>query len=221
MLLLPLIIIADQACLRGENNVDMGGIMEALSLPCTFSNEIPRPVPPPTITWFRNGVLVASAPSGTPPMLDMNFLLQFPILNMGVFDATTIAFLQNGQLIFNTETFVNISMPALGNLTATTTPAQARAQLFNIMRGNWECVANNTLGEGSLQYNIRMCGKLKVLGNIGMTILYSRSNIWQENIFAKPSCSGINCRNIIHFTNVVEIVTHSLLYVIINTRERI
>ena len=156
-----LLLLADQPCLPGlVTPGDNGGILEAVTLPCMVSDTSPRPVPLPTVTWFRNDVLVGSGQSGTALDIDPGFLMQFPILNMGVFDAQPFAFLGQ-EIVFSTPLITNITMPMVGGLPGNATLAQARAQLFNtVLLGNWVCVANNTLGTSSIQYNIRMCGKL-------------------------------------------------------------
>ena len=128
-------------------------------LPCMVSDTVPRPVPLPDVTWFRNNVLVGTGESGTHLEPDSGFRMQFPILNLGVFDQQPFVFL--GQdMVFSTSIITNITSPMMGGLPADTTTAQARAELFNILLGNWVCVANNTLGMDSVEYNIRMCGKL-------------------------------------------------------------
>ena len=162
--------IVDDTCLPGESAFPTGdteGIMVTVQLGCSVSAEVPQPVPPPTLTWFRSGVEVArAAVSGTMFELNMDFLMEFPILITGVFSvggtvSPTFQVLQSGLLIFNTL-FDNISDPMLGNLPMDITLRQARAMLFDILLANWTCAANNTLGTSSVQHNIRMCGKLNV-----------------------------------------------------------
>ena len=136
-------------------------------LGCTVSNEVPRPVPPPTVTWLRNGAPVASTVLGAGFNLDMDFLMQFPILTPGVFShdrgyiSLTFQVLSSGELFFNTR-FDNISNPMLGNLPVDITLRQARAKLFDILLANWTCVANNSLGTSAVEHHIEMCGKLDV-----------------------------------------------------------
>ena len=136
-------------------------------LSCTVSNEVPRPVPPPTLTWLRNGVPAASAFIGEAFDVDMAFLMQFPILTPGVFShdrgyiTPTFQVLLSGELFFSTE-FTNISDPLLGNLPVSTTRRQARAMIFDIILANWTCMANNSLGTAVVEYHIGMCGKLDV-----------------------------------------------------------
>ena len=136
-------------------------------LGCTISNEVPRPVPPPTITWLRNSVPAASASFGGHFDVDMDFLMQFPILTTGVFSGYFGAIgpifqvLISGELFFSTE-FINITNPMLGNLPESTTRRQVRAMLFDILLANWTCVANNSLGTSAVEHHIGMCGKLDV-----------------------------------------------------------
>ena len=130
-------------------------------LSCTVSNEVPRPVPQPTITWLRNGVPAASALFGGVFDVDMSFLVRFPILNPGVFSFPIFHVLFTGELLFSTE-FTNITNPMLGNLPESTTRRQARAMLFDILLANWTCMASNSLGTSSVEHHIGMCGKLDV-----------------------------------------------------------
>ena len=154
-------LIADDTCLLGANAGDNGGIMMTVVLQCTVLNEVPQPIPLPTLMWFRDGVLAASASFGSDFEVDMAFLIQFPILFAGVFDIPILLFLSNGSLVFSTI-FTNITNATLGNLPVDTTPAQARAMLFDILLANWTCAANNTLGLSTVEHQIRMCGKYRL-----------------------------------------------------------
>jgi hypothetical protein len=144
---------SEEAAPPGED----GGITETLF--CTVPNEIPRPVPPPTLTWFRNGVQAASAGLG----VDMDFEMQFPILITGVFGGGTTVIptfqvLTSGELVFTTN-FNNITDAMLGQLAPGTTLRQAKMMLFDILIADWMCVANNTLGSSSVENTFRRCGK--------------------------------------------------------------
>lgn len=154
--------IAVNECRQGANAAlpgPDGGIVLTETLPCPIPNEIPRPVPLPTRTWFRDGVLAASALRGETVNVDMAFLMQFPILNMGAFDTAPFQVLVSGDLVFTTA-FTNITNPMMAGLAPGTTLSQARAMLFDILLANWTCVANNSLGASSISNFIRMCGKL-------------------------------------------------------------
>ena len=168
--------IVDDTCIPGESAFppgDEGGVQVSVDLGCTISTAVPRPVPPPTLRWLRDGREVARAMTqGQPFDVAMDFLMDFPILTTGVFSSdvmgggttisSTFVALTGGELIINTR-FDNISNPMLGNLPVGTTFRQARAMLFEILLANWTCVANNTFGSAAVQHNIRMCGKLDVL----------------------------------------------------------
>lgn len=128
---------------------------------CSISNEVPRPVPPPTLRWFRNGVEVARASFGGNFAVEMDFLMQFPILMPMVFDVPVFQVLSSGQIVF-TNAFTNITNAMIGNIPDASV-AQARAMVFNLLLANWTCASNNSLGASAIAYNIRMCGELKVL----------------------------------------------------------
>ena len=140
--------------------------MVTVVLQCTILNKVPRPIPLPTLMWFRDGVLAASASFGSDFGVDVVFLRQFPILFAGVFDIPILLFSSNGSLVFTTV-FTNIINATLGNLFVDTTPAQARAILFDILLANWMCVANNTLGLSTVEHHISMCSKLPQHNEMG------------------------------------------------------
>ena len=153
-------LIAVNEC-RQDANAAMPGIGILLTefVPCPVPNEVPRPIPPPTITWFRDGVPAASATQGENFDVNKALLIEFPILNMGVFGFSPLQVLYSGELVFTTE-ITNITNPMLGGLAPDVTLSEARALLFNILLANWTCVANNTLGLSSVSNFLRMCGKL-------------------------------------------------------------
>ena len=138
---------------------DLAGNVVVLTerFPCpVISDTPPRPVPPPTLTWFRNGVRAASATMGEIFVEDEAFLEENFILMMGVFSIDPFLVLQsNGELVFTTDVD-NITNPMLGG----TSVMQARADLLDILLANWTCVANNTLGLSSTSNLLRRCGKL-------------------------------------------------------------
>ena len=166
-----IILIAGDTCLLGENRAvpgDDGGIMETVQLQCTVNIEVPRPVPLPSLTWFRNGLEVARFAFGDFKFDITNFQMQFPILTPGVFSSSSGIFLpfqifSSGEVVFTTEFFNNITMPMLGNLAPDTTLRQARAILFDILLANWTCVAYSSLGTAAVEYLIGVCGKLEEL----------------------------------------------------------
>ena len=167
-------LIAGDTCLLGENRAmpgDDGGIMVTVQLQCTVKNEVPLPIPPPSLTWFRNGSEVARAAIfGTSFELDINFQMQFPILTPGVFNFPTFQIFSSGEVVFTTESFDNITMPMLGDLAPDTTLHQARAMLFDdILLANWTCVAYNSLGTAAVEYLIGVCGKLEEVLHFDMT----------------------------------------------------
>ena len=153
-------LIAVIDCRQGANTaMPEVGILLTETLPCPVPNEVPRPVPPPTIMWFRNGVPAASATRGENFDLDMDFLNAFPSLRAGVFNIPIFQVLTDGDLVFTTR-FENITNPMLGELPPDIAFSDARDRLFNILLANWTCVANNTLGLSSVSNFLRMCGKL-------------------------------------------------------------
>ena len=158
-------LIAGDTCLLGENRAmpgDDGGIMVTVQLQCTVNWEVPQPIPLPSLTWFRNGSEVARAATfGEAFELDINFQMQFPILTPGVFSFPTFQVLSNGKVVFTTESLGNITMPVLGDLAPDTTLRQARTMLFDILLANWTCVAYSSLGTATVEYLIRVCGKLE------------------------------------------------------------
>ena len=181
-----IINITDDTCIPGVNTAapgDDGGTMATVRLGCRVLREIPQPIPPPTLTWFRNGVpAAASEEFGYSFDVNMNFLMQFPILSVGVFGSSrhggiivpALQVLPSGELIFNTE-FNNITDPILGNLAPDTTLRQARAMLLDILFANWTCVANNSLGSSAVEHHIEACGKLTRLqfGEVAQYLFYS------------------------------------------------
>ena len=48
--------------------------MVTVVLQCTVLNEVPRPIPLPTLMWFRDGVEAASALFGGDFVMDMALL---------------------------------------------------------------------------------------------------------------------------------------------------
>ena len=129
--------------------------------------DVPRPVPPPTLAWLRNGEQIAFNPqAGTTfdlnePLL-MRFLIGNPILMSGVFSSggtilPTFQILQSGGILFSTE-FDNITDPMLGNLAPGTTLGEARNMIYGLLIANWTCVANSSLGVSSVENVFRMCG---------------------------------------------------------------
>ena len=128
-------------------------------LDCTILDNVPHPIPLPDRSWFRNGVLVASAQYYQNLILDMAFLMEFPIFTAGVFDFAPLIIASTGQLYYITQ-FTNITMPMLGGLPPDIDFPTARGLLFDLLLGNWTCVANNSLGSSSVEYIIRDCGKL-------------------------------------------------------------
>lgn len=145
-----------------------GGAMALTeTLDCTIPMVVPRPVPPPTVTWFRDGVPAASATAlGNNFDVDTDFLTTFPILTTGILNIPAFQVLDNGQLIFSSE-FTNISNPMMLDLSIPTDVTNeeminiARTMLFEILLANWTCVANSSLGLSSVQNFFRRCGKLK------------------------------------------------------------
>ena len=154
--------IAVNECRRGENPaMPEDGVVLTERFFCPVISETPpRPVPPPTLMWLRDGVPAASATMGEAFTVNPAFLLENPILNMGVFTIIPFLVLQStGDLVLTTA-ISNITNPMLGGLPLSATVRQARAILFDILVANWTCVANNTLGFSSVSNFLRMCGKL-------------------------------------------------------------
>ena len=154
-------LIAVNECHQGENTAMPGdGVALTEMLLCPIISETPpQPVPTPTIMWFRDGVLAASVTMGEAFTVDPEFLLENPILNMGVFIITPFVVMPTGELIFITAVD-NIANAKLGGLQPNATVREARAILFDILLANWTCVASNTLGFSSISNFITMCGKL-------------------------------------------------------------
>ena len=153
-------------CLQSE-----AAAMLTVDLGCPIRSEVPMPVPLPTRYWFRNGQLISTAQSGQDLDPEMSFLDQFPIFNPMVFDIPPFQILSaNGQVVITTE-YNNITNAMLGMLPPGTTVEMTRAMVFNSILGNWTCVANNTLGESSVQYLFRICGECScVYGFLKITI---------------------------------------------------
>ena len=132
-----------------------------LTLDCDVINDVPRAVPLPSLSWFKDGQLVSIIQElGFDfPMIEESFLAENPILIQGVFDILPFGILPSGGAILSTM-FTNITNPMLGNLAPGTNFTQARQLLLDTYLGNWTCVVNNSLGGASVEYIVREYGKL-------------------------------------------------------------
>ena len=146
--------IAANFCRQNAPNISL-----LQELDCTILGDIPQPVPLPDRSWFRDGILVASAQSGQNLNLEASFTMMFPIFIAGVFDITAITLTADGLISYTTR-FINITMPMLGDLPPDIDLPTARAMVFNLLPGTWTCFVNNSLGSASVEYVIRECGKL-------------------------------------------------------------
>lgn len=125
------------------------------SLDCGVDDpSLPRPNPLPTRTWFKDGQLISSSLYGSHADIEWTFLVENPILMIGVFNIPTFQVLTNGVITMYTG-FNNITSPDLGMLAPETTLEQARELLFDIFLGNWTCHVNNSLGSFSVEYILR------------------------------------------------------------------
>lgn len=167
----PRIIPTVQPCVNGTPTPgEFGGVTVDVTLSCEVSRTPPSPVPIPDVTWFKDGVLVSTGPDRSTLSIDMDFLNQFPSLTMGVFNQDPLGFVAGNTIVLSTSVASNLTSPMLGGFPAGTTVAQARAEVFNtVILGNWECVANNSLGTSSVEYNIRMCGDEPVIPDCAVT----------------------------------------------------
>ena len=128
-----------------------------LFLECDVDFNVPRPIPLPLLSWFKDGELVSSAHLNDFTTIDESFLTTNPILKAGVFDIVPFMVLSDGTAVFTTK-FNNITSPVLGNLPPDITPEQARELLFNTYLGNWTCFVNNSIGSSSVEYIVRKYG---------------------------------------------------------------
>lgn len=137
-----------------------------LTLDCDAINDIPRPVPSPSLSWFKDGQLVLSVQSFNnifnDPIIEETFLAQNPILMPGVFDVQPLLLIFIGDGIHLSTRFTNITNPMLGGLVPDTTLPEARQLVLNTFLGNWTCLVNNSLGSASVEYIISLgeSGKL-------------------------------------------------------------
>ena len=113
--------------------------------------DLPRPIPLPTRFWFKDGQIVSSMQYGASAEIDELFLMENPILTIGVFDFPAFQVLLDGTTVLFTG-FSNISSPELGMIAPGTTLEEARKMLLNIFLGNWTCLVNNSLGSSSVEY---------------------------------------------------------------------
>ena len=137
-----------------------------LILDCDVINDVPRPVPSPSLSWFKDDQLVSSVQLSDDPMIEESFLAQNPILMPGVFDVPPFQIL-GGHVIYLSTAFTNITNPMVGGLAPDITFMQARRLVLNTLLGNWTCLVNNSLGNASVEYIIRDYGKL-----VFVTLLY-------------------------------------------------
>ena len=132
--------------------------MLSLDLECEIDLNVPQPIPPPLLSWFKDGELVSSAEFGQIPEFSMSFLTANPNLMPGVFDIDPLQIMSDGTLMLTTR-FTNISFPiASGNLPPDTTLEQARELLFSSFLGNWMCFVNNSIGSSSVEYVVTEYG---------------------------------------------------------------
>ena len=129
-----------------------------LNLECIVDLNVPRPIPPPLLSWFKNGELVSSVEYGQIPSFTMSFLTANPNLTPGVFDIDPLQITSDGTVMLTTQ-FTNISLPIdLGNLPPDITLEQARELLFDNFLGNWMCFVNNSIGSSSVEYIVTEYG---------------------------------------------------------------
>ena len=132
-------------------------LLTRLSCDVDYS-KLPHPIPLPTRSWFKDSQLVSSTLYGVAAEIDESFLMENPILNLGVFDFLPLQILSDGDItLFNG--FSNITSRELGMLSPSTTLEQAREKLFDIFLGNWTCIVNNSLGSSSVEYILRENGE--------------------------------------------------------------
>ena len=130
-----------------------------LLLECAIDDtRIPRPVPLPILSWFKDGELISSAQSGQNFQIEESYVMANPILTRGVFDFSVLTVLNDGTVALTTSV-TNITLRALGMIPLDTTLEQARELLLNTFLGNWTCVVNNSLGSSSVEYIVGEFGK--------------------------------------------------------------
>ena len=143
--------IAENFCVDRDNDTV---VMLECEIPNDPSNP-PTPQPLPLQSWFKDGELVYTAPLDNTPDID-DFTMDNPVLIPGVLVPTTFTASADGTISYSTEV-MNITF--LPQLPPSTTTEQARQMLFDLLLGNWTCVANNSLGTSSVTYTIRECGE--------------------------------------------------------------
>ena len=133
-------------------------------LPCDVIN---LPQPRPLRTWYKDGNLVYSEPSGDPVDND-EYSMENEILIPGVLEPATYSLFSDGSIRYN-YAVQNISVPQFlpANIT---TIEQARDEVFDLLLGNWTCAVNNSLGAPPpITYLIRECGK--TVNSVGVIIM--------------------------------------------------
>ena len=143
--------IAENFCVDRDNDTV---VMLECEIPNDPSNP-PTPQPLPLQSWFKDGELVYTAPLGTIPDIE-DFVMDKQVLMPGVLDPTTFTADGDGTISYSTVV-MNISIPVF--LPPNTTIEQARQMLFDLLLGNWTCVANNSLGTSSVTHIVRECGE--------------------------------------------------------------
>ena len=131
---------------------------DEISLECgIIEDEVPTPVPIPIRTWTKDGVVIYSDEVGQLPDVDA-FVMDNPIYTSGIFDPGVLVTPRDGSIIFST-TFDNATASTFLEMIGFT-PATAREELLRFALGTWTCTASNNLGNVSINYVIRRCGKL-------------------------------------------------------------
>ena len=113
--------------------------------------DLPQPIPLPTRVWLKDGQIVSSMQYHAFAEIDELFLMENPILTIGVFDIPAFQVLPDGTTILFAG-FGNITSTELGMIAPDTTLDEARKMLLNIFLGNWTCLVNNSLGSSSVEY---------------------------------------------------------------------
>ena len=138
-----------------ERNSDTPVMLEC-EIPNDPSN-LPRPQPLTLRSWFKDGELVYTTTLDTTPDIE-DFVRDKPVLIIGVLYPTTFAATVDGTISYSTVVMNITFQPPLP---PNTTIEQARQVLFDLLLGNWTCVANNSLGTSSVTYITRECGEYR------------------------------------------------------------
>lgn len=127
-----------------------------LELLCDLMVEDASTYPPPTRTWYKDGVLLYSAVDGESTAIENEFYLAGNnfLLRPGVVEPSPLTAFPDGSLILNWGAVNFTGVPPNG-----ATIESYRRNVFRTLLGGWECKLNNSLGGGEAETILNDCGE--------------------------------------------------------------